>query len=203
MLCFLGDRNGGEIEKLYEWPISFDLTQLLSSLANDARVPILSFSVSSAALDLVEWIFTRFGEFPTISHTQTLNPQTPPANRCISRNEQSRNFKKKCEVGDNFKGRDEWMIFNCVCSRSTDLLFLLQRSKFCERESGFFTVCCGLWYNISAFHIWDTHHTCLARNFLKRATSICFFLLPSLEKILWKIILKVKYLQSVFTISLQ
>jgi hypothetical protein len=81
---------------------------------------VFQFSLSPfslAALDLVEWIFTRFGKFPTISHTQTLNPNPPPqSNPCISRNEQSRSLKK-CEVGDNFKERDGWMIFVFVAGQ--------------------------------------------------------------------------------------
>jgi len=75
---------------------------------------VFQFSLSPfslAALDLVEWIFTRFGKFPTISHTQTLNPCPPPTHAAPAyRGMNSHAFLKKCEVGDNFKRRDGWMV---------------------------------------------------------------------------------------------
>ena len=83
---------------------------------------VFQFSLSPfslAALDLVEWIFTRFGKFPTISHTQTLNP--PPTSSyspCISGNEQSRILKKNVNSETILKaGMDGWFLIVFVAGQ--------------------------------------------------------------------------------------
>lgn len=66
---------------------------------NGVLVRISPSSIFSEALDLVEWIFTRFGNFPTISHAWTLNSSCP-----LRITQRTVTCSTKCEVRRNFNG---------------------------------------------------------------------------------------------------